>query len=153
MISPTRLQTALLAGIGLIVLYFSVQLSSQLFVYLSLRERTPVRIERWEVEEVKGNFALAAHYSFVADNKTFSGACRLRPPYYWNEAAAIAALKNRAKEGWTAWYDPSNPSRSSLEKGFPSGLLIRTLICYGVLIYFLLFKRKLVKIISVLDKK
>ena len=140
MLMTRRFQFALVLGAALITLYFTFNLSKELFSYLPLKAQAQARISQWEVEDVKGKFALKAVYSFEVKEKTWNGSTRFRPPYFWNEPAAIAALKAKAKESLSAWYDPQNPSRSALEKAFPSGLLFRTVICYGVLIYFLLLR-------------
>ena len=96
---------------------------------------------------MKGKFALKAVYSFETQKKIWKGAYRLGPPYYWNEPAAASALKGKAKEAWSAWYNPKNPAQSALEKAFPSGLCFRTLVCYALLIYFFLLRRRFIKII------
>ena len=142
MLAAHRLQLVLISAVALISLYFSFQLSVQLFSCVPLAVQAPARVSQWEIEEVKGKFALKAFYSFEAQNKIWKGSCRFNPPYFWNEPSAMAALKAKAKEPVSAWYNPNNPSHSSLEKRFPSSLLFRTIICYGVLIYFFFVRRK-----------
>lgn len=132
-----------LLGLCAITLHFSIRLGVDSLHYFSLKKRADAKIIQWEIRELKNQFALKADYTFEAQEKSWPGSFMLNPPYYLNEMAALSALKERAKENWTTWYNPKNPRDSALEKHFPVGLLIRTLICYGVLVYFLFLKRKI----------
>ncbi len=140
MLTPQRFQMILFGAVGLIACYFTFQAGSKIFTYLSLREQAPAQILQWEVEEVDGKYALKAVYSFDGNR----GEYRFNPPYYWNEPSAVAALKAKAKESLSAWYNPDNPSQSALERAFPRGLVFRLLICYGVLLYFFVLRRRIV---------
>jgi hypothetical protein len=142
MLSMRRFQLLLLSGVVLLALYFSYQSSKELYAYLPLQAKAPARVLQWEIEDVKGKFALQAAYSFEAQGKIWENSFRLLKPYYWNEPAAISSMKRLAKEEWSAWYDPKNPDHSALEKSLPIGLLFRTMICYGVLIYFFYLQRR-----------
>lgn len=102
------------------------------------------RISRWEVRELEGRFALKAVYSFEAQAKIWSGAALLPKPWYLNEPAALAALKDKAKQRWTVCFNPTSPDQSSLGREFPLGLLCRSLVCYAVFGYFIIFFKKIV---------
>lgn len=130
-------------GLGAITLHFSIRLGVDCLHYFSLKKGARAEIVQWEIMELKNRFALKADYTFKSQEKSWRGSFTLNPPHYLNEMAALSALKERAKESWTAWHNPKNPQVSALEKSFPTALLIRTVICYGVLTYFLLLKRKL----------
>ena len=147
MLSARNLQLFLISAVVLITVYFTFRLSKELFSYLPLKAQSSARVSQWEIEEIKGKFALKAAYTFEAEGAVWKNSTRFRPPYFWNEPSAITALKGKAKESWSAWYDPKNPAHSSLEKNFPAGLLFRTSVCYCVFIYFLLMKSKLIKIL------
>ena len=140
MLSARRFQLLMVSGIAMISLYFSYQLIKEFLAYFPLQSRVPVRVFQWEIEDIQGKFSLKASYTFEVKGKIWESSFRLLKPYYWNELAAIAGLKRLAKEEWSAWYDPTNPATSALEKSFPSGLLFRTVICFGVLIYFFVAK-------------
>jgi len=145
MLKFSPLHWILLSISALVAVYFSIHLSKELFSYLSLTNQAPAKVSQWEIENVKENFALKATYSLNVDDRRYVGSYRFSPPYFWNEPAALTALNVKAKEKWLVWYDPSCPERSALEKSFPYSLLIRTLVCYAVLIYFFIFNRKLFK--------
>ncbi len=140
MLQADRFQKFLILGIALVAVYFTAQLVKEFFSYFPLKSKASASILQWEVEEIEGQFSLKATYSFEAKEKNWKNSFRLSKPYYWNEPAAISALKRLAKDDWSAWYSPKDPSSSALEKNFPSGLLFRTVICYALLIYFLLLK-------------
>jgi len=125
--------------------YFSFRASAALIDYFTFKEGAPALISRWEIKETKGKFPLKIYYSFEALGNVWQGATQISEPWHLNEAAAIASLQQMAKASWTVWFNPSDPSKSSLEINFPTGLLVRAAICYGVILYFILFFRRLIK--------
>jgi hypothetical protein len=122
--------------------YFSFRVSLALFDFITFKASAPAQIGRWEIKETNGKFPLKAYYSFEAGGNVWQGATRLSEPWNLNEASAVAALQKKAKENWTVWFNPNDPSKSSLERNFPSGLVVRASICYGVILYFILFFRR-----------
>lgn len=130
-------------GVCAIALHFSIQLGIESTSYFSLQKKVKAQITQWEIVEIKGKYGLKADYTFEVQKKSLSGAFLLNPPYYLNENAALSALKKRAKENWAVWYNPKKLSISALEKSFPTELLIKTVICYGVIIYFFRLNRSL----------
>lgn len=144
--SPKRIQLFLLLGICAITLHFSIRLGADCFRYFSLKKEGRAQIRQWETIAVKDRFSLKASYVFETQEKTWPGEFTLSPPYYLNEISALSAIKEKAKEAWTVWYNPKNPQISALEKSFPTGLLIRSLICYGVLVYFFCLYKRLVPV-------
>jgi hypothetical protein len=144
--SPKKIELFMIAGICAITLHFTIRFGVDYFHYLSLKNKSTAKVYQWEIVQVKDRFALKASYSFDAQNKTYQGLFTLSPPYYLNEMAALSALKAKAKESWSAWYRPKNPQISALEKSLPVSLLIRSMICYGVLIYFFYFYKRLVRV-------
>jgi len=125
--------------------YFSILAASSIADYCSRSESAEARILRWEINEMKGKYPIKGYYSFEVKGAAWSGSTRLGEPWHLNEPAAIASLQEMAKRKWAVWYDPANPSLSSLEKNFPYGLAARALTCYGVLAYFALFARKFIR--------
>src|SRR5690242_3368579 len=81
-------------------------------------ERAEARISRWEIKEMKGKFPIKGYYSFEAKGTVWQGATQLGEPWHLNEASAVAALQEKAKQSWAVWFNPNNPSKSSLEKTF-----------------------------------
>lgn len=129
-------------GVCAITLYFTVQLTLAGISYFSLKNRAQAQITQWEILPVKNQFALQATYRFKDKENFYEGVFTLTPPYYLNEGSAFNSLKEKAKSPWDVWYNPKDPRASALEKEFPLGLIMRTAVCYGVLIYFFsLYKR------------
>ncbi len=126
-----------------ISLYFTVRFVLALLNYLPLQETIEAKVTRWEIEETDQNYALKANYSFEIQENIWEKSHRFGDVYV-SQAAALADLKAMAKGPWKAWFNPSNPSQASLERVFPTNLLIRMLICYGISIYFFLLSRKLI---------
>jgi len=125
--------------------YFSVRFMGAVLKYCALKQSGEAHILRWEVKEESGKFPIYGYYYFEAGDASWPGSTRLGEPWHLNENSAVAALKERAKERWTVWFNPQNPSESTLERFFPVGLLIRMIICYIVFSYFVLFVRRSVK--------
>jgi hypothetical protein len=144
--SPGRIQLFLFLGICAMTLHFSIRLGVESSRYFALSAQARARISQWEIAEIKNKFALKANYHFEVKEKNWIGVSTLLPPYYLNEFAALAALKEKAKKEWMVWHNPKNPQISALEKGFPTGLLVRSLICYGVIIYFFCLYKKLARV-------
>lgn len=142
MLTLKKIQVLSICALVAIALYFSVCLGRSCLGYFPLRAQAQAQVVRWEVLEEDDQFSLKADYTFRAQEKNWQGSAVLGGPPYLNEIAALSALKVKAKQPWSAWYNPKNPSFSALEKSFPAGLLVRTLIVYGVLIYFFYLKRK-----------
>ncbi|PIS02262.1 MAG: hypothetical protein COT85_06210 [Chlamydiae bacterium CG10_big_fil_rev_8_21_14_0_10_42_34] len=139
---PARIQLLMVVGVIAITLHFTIRFGTQFYEYSALQKNTIAKILQWEVLEVNDRFALKASYEFATQGKSWKGDFTLSPPYYLNELSAIASLKSKAKESWTVWYNPKNPHFSALEKKFPLSYLVRSIICFGVLIYFFsLYKR------------
>lgn len=126
-------------------LYFSLQLASVLFLYCSLTSALPAQIRSWQVQEADGKFSIRANYSFDFKGRPWDGSWVFPKPWHLNEPSAIAKLKELAQESWEARFCPSDPSCNALQREFPLGLCIRTLTCYGILVYFIFLSRKLCK--------
>ncbi len=142
MVSAKTIQRLLSWGVGVIALYFTARFGVALCHYFPLRGQAKAQLNRWEVEEAGDRFVLKGDYSFEVQKNIWHNSSILGKSYY-SEAAAVAALKKMAMNSWTVWYSPRNPKMSALEKEFPYSFLARTLICYGVCIYFIFLNRKI----------
>ena len=144
--SPKRIQLFFVLGVSCMALHFTVMFGFEMANFLRLKNRANAQITQWEIVSVKDRFALKAEYEFNAQEKSCQSSFTLNPPYFLNEMAALGALKELAKNDWGVWYHPKTPQQSALQKSFPTGLLFRTLICYGVLIYFFYLTKKVVRL-------
>ena len=117
--------------------YFTWSLTDSLCNYFPLSARANAQVTAWEVKEIDQKFAIRAIYSFSCRGKIWTGASFLQGPRYLNEDAAVTSLRERVKQAsWMVWFNPDKPVQSSLEKTFPWNLLLRTILCYCVLVYF-----------------
>lgn len=132
-----------LLGLSALTIYFLTLFGSAFWQYASLRESAPAHIEQWEIVEDKGAFVLRAKYSFTDR----VGAYTFSSPRYLNEPSALMALKEKAKQSQSVWFNPSNPAASFLETPFPLAYLIKTLVSLSASIYFFLLFNRL-KILS-----
>lgn len=148
MLSPRFLSPLLMLLAGGMFLYFSSSFFWELWKTFPLQGRAEAKIVKWEVEEREGKYALTAHYLYEVQGKIWKSRATLSGPFYESEWAAIAALKEKARAPWRAWYEPRNPSHSALEKSFPLGGLVKTLICAAVFLYFYFLRKRVLKISS-----
>lgn len=130
-----------LLGLTALTIYFFTLFWVDLWQYTHIQGFAPARVEEWEVVEKGGKYLLKAKYSFAAQGKDRTGIYLFKSPGYLNEFAAVMALKEKAKQPWTAFFHPKDPSISYLETAFPFGLLVKSLVSLSVLIYFVRSKK------------
>lgn len=135
--------TLVFIGTALIGLYFTEQTIVQLWQYCKLSSHAPASVQQWEVRELaNGKFAVAAKYSYEVQGKTMQGDTCFTEPLFPNQFAAIDTLKKKyVQEKQEVWFDPKAKEYSSLQKKFPTMLLIRTTLALGVLVYFFFLRR------------
>jgi len=141
-LSPRRIQLFLLLGIVTIAIYFTLRLGCVIYSFYPLNSMAKAQVGQWEVRESGTKYLLKAVYSFETQGKFWNGTYTYKRRYF-NEALAVADLKEKGKEPLIVWYNPKNPQNSALERDFPVGLLVRTLICYGVILYFIFLIKKI----------
>src|SRR4051812_20762139 len=126
MFSTRRFELFFLLSTSLIALFFLFRLTCGLYGYWSLRDQIPAKISQWELEEIGDRWAIRAIYSINVQGVYLKKATLFANDRFVNKEVAIRELELMAKKNWKAWYNPKNPSQSSLEKKFPFNLLIRT---------------------------
>ncbi len=127
-----------------VAIYFLSFLIKEWFDYSKLRVQVPVKIEEWQVRELKnGKFAIAAKYSYEFQGKNLQGFTLFKKPLYLNDQAAIYDLrKNEAVK--SVWLNPKLPQESSLKREFPLYPMIRALLVFTVLGYFFYLKKYII---------
>ena len=117
-------------------LWFITKAGSEVYTYFQLKERAPVVINSWSVEEIKSDrFAVIAHYIFEYQGKTYEGSSSVGG-YYPNPWAAQEGKKQFALKKWSVWINPKDPHHSTLEKQFPLKKSLSALILIGLAMYF-----------------
>ncbi len=123
--------------------YFGGKFVWEALIYSSLTGKTPAKVLQWAIEEAGSRYAIWAVYEYRFKEKTFMHKARLPGPLFLNEGAAVTEMKAKSKEILTAYYDPESPARSALGRTFPTNYGIRFAISLLVLIYFLIFNKRL----------
>jgi hypothetical protein len=146
LLSPKPLYIGLIVFAALISCYFWGQAIRILTINYFLDEQIPVRIYQWDVEEIGSDqFALQANFTYELDGQTFRGKTFFAKPLYLNQISAIAALKEKAagSKERLAWVDRDQPVRCTLEKERPFNFLLRAVLSSAVILYFILFRKKM----------
>lgn len=129
---------ALLLLFALITAWFSLEALYRLYEYAILSKESAAKVNEWSIREAgPESYKLAADYSFSVNEQTFDGTTIFNDWNYRNPWGAQAVLKEREARAWTAWYNPSNPHHSSLQKRFPLKECVSAGILWGLLLYFL----------------
>lgn len=122
--------------------FLGFRLAQEACWYASLKERAPAKILRWDIEEKRSRFSVSVVYEFFHKDKNLIGSCELYDRLFMNDATALAAIRDMAKQNWTVHYSAHKPKNSSLIRKFPTGYAVRFLISLLVLIYFLSIRNK-----------
>lgn len=139
--SAKTFRLLLLVAVFSISLYFTCLFLSKWFAIYPLKGSAPAKIAEWTIEEKEDWFTIGVKYSFCIQENSWSSDYHF-PERFWSQAAALAFLKTKAKQSWTAHFRPENPAISSLERSFPVNILIRMLICYVITVYFCILNKK-----------
>jgi len=143
-VKPWRLFSHfLLFGSFSISLYFAIQFTQLALRYTALSEKTAARAKEWQIEEESSRFGIWALYEYQIQEKILTARARVAAPLFLNEKAAEAELKALSKVPLTAYYNPTIPTQSALDRAFPTGYAIRFILSFLVSIYFFVFKKKL----------
>lgn len=127
----------LLFFISLPIAWYSWQSLSEIHKYFQLRDSTPAYHVQWNLSKAKNEqYYVQATYVYKVKNNLYKGAYPNNPPSFTNYWAADAFLKDFSKKNWTAWFDPSQPQISQLEKIFPYKSCIYTFLLSSIWIYF-----------------
>ncbi|MEM7174947.1 MAG: hypothetical protein AAF443_03325 [Chlamydiota bacterium] len=112
-----------------------------LYRYFRLSAATSGEIQSWEVEEYQpGKFAICVNYQFQIRKRRYNQKFHFSKPVYRNPYIAEDHIKQWEKQDWKVWYDPRNPTVSSLQKLFPFKKGIHLILCMSVAVYFVWLK-------------
>lgn len=133
----------ILVGVAaLCTLYFIVTASYSLYQWSGKTHRAWATVEMWRVIELgPSKFAIEAEYSFTHEGQSYSGMTRFARPYHYNRPAAEREIQRKIEDRSVAFYDPSHPNRSALERFFPLKNTLYAMLTLGVFLYFVLLDR------------
>lgn len=123
--------------IALIVAWYVGVAFYRMYDFYTLQATAPATITQWSAKEIATDeFAPYAKYSFVVHEKHFEGETALKYPIFRNSWAVEQSIPQLESKKWTAWYSPSNPNHSSIQKKFPTKECVSAALLFGLLLYF-----------------
>lgn len=129
---------AFLGLIGLAFLWFAGSAGYQLYLYHSLDSFTAATVDLWNVERKSDEeYLVSGTYTYTIHQNLYTGKTIFNDWPFRNPWAAEEVIKARKKQKWVAWYNSSIPSRSSLQKSFPSKECLSAGVLGALLLYFL----------------
>ncbi len=129
---------------GLIFLFFAIRSIFSLNDYYALDRKTAADVFSWEIRKIKDYYYLAAHYKYDTGHGKKEAETVLDGRFL-NYSAAFDALQQFAKRDYMAFYASKAPQKVTILKDFSLKNLIYTFVSFGVLIYFLILKRRFQK--------
>ena len=107
------------------------------YQYSRLTKQVIPETVSWSINKLaEDDFALHAYYEFNWNGKNYSGHLD-RGDHYLNAWASREALDKLNRSSFKVWFDPNDPSHSSLFKDFPLKFIIYTVILWLLLFYFI----------------
>lgn len=129
---------ALIATLTLIVLWYSGVFIYRYYNYIRLGAKAPAKEITWTVEPLTDeHYLLRGNYSFNAKNQVFKGSSVVEERGYWNRYSAEKGVEEFSQKKWNIWYNPSDPTYSSLQKNFPLKECVSAAIMWAIVFYFL----------------
>jgi hypothetical protein len=137
----------LIGAIALLTAWYSGSSLYWYYQYTTLSSQAPATINKWNIitDSNKWSFKwfsdatylVEMEYSFIVDHKQYTGRTVFSDEKHRNPWAAEQRAVQMSQKPWTAWYNPSHPNHSALQKYFPFKECISAVILWGVLLYFI----------------
>jgi hypothetical protein len=128
---------ALIVTLTLIVFWYSGVFLYRYYNYIRLGAKAPTKEVTWTVDpRTDEQYLLKANYSFDANGQNFTGNTVLEERGYWNRYSAEKGVEEYSKKKWYVWYNPSDPTYSSLQKNFPLKECVSAAIMWAIVFYF-----------------
>lgn len=133
----------ILSGVAAVcTLYFFVTASFSLYQWYGKTNLAWAKVQTWRVIELgTSKFAIEAEYQFSHQGQSYSGLTRFSKPYHFNRPSAEKEIERKIEDRSIAFYNPSHPESSSLERTFPLKKILYFLMTAGVFLYFLCLER------------
>lgn len=120
-----------------------------LWGFAVLKAETRATISRFEVVSLPSSrFGIEAYYSYSVDNTAYQGKTLFESPEFLNRLAAENYHLFLWQKTWKASYDPSSPSKSTIDRRFPYKKCWQALLTLGVFLYFYFSRSLLEKYIT-----
>jgi hypothetical protein len=107
------------------------------YTYLKLSSETDAVTTSWSVQsDVEGDYTPYAHYTYVVKGTPYQGNTLFTENGTANPLAAEDVIKELAATPHKVYYQPSDPSYSSLHKKFPLKECISAGVLWALALYF-----------------
>lgn len=124
--------------IFIVTLFYTATTTQSAYDYLQLNMQTPSLKTEWKVKKLKSDlFILVASYHYQVQDKSYQGKTIFNQNRHRNSWAAEQKLAEFSNKQFSVWYNSKKPTRSTLQKVFPTKKVISTVILWALLLYFL----------------
>ncbi|MBA3815852.1 MAG: DUF3592 domain-containing protein [Parachlamydiaceae bacterium] len=128
---------AFLLAVILVTLWYSGIAIYRYYNYGRLTAQASLTSSEWQIQEVaEDEFYLEATYKFSVRQQVYAGRTSWPREFYRNRWAAEKDIPYVQKHHSVVWYQPSNPTHSSLQKKFPLKECLSAIVLWGLLLYF-----------------
>ncbi len=127
------------AAIALFVLggvFYTASVFSTLWNQFQLDSAAPAHLIELTTAKEGDYYIPKLIYEYSVNGTLVRGASLLHTVDGRNPYVLEPALKAMAEQSWTVYFDSSDPSRSALEKPFPTSDLIKALALFAAAAYF-----------------
>lgn len=132
-----RIFIAFIVIITIIVLGYAGAALYKVYQYNRLSAETNAENVSFSVKPHNDEkFFLHSSYYYKVNGKDYPGETTFTTAYR-NPYAAEEAMKEISKNYKTVWYDPSDPSFSSMDRSFPMKLVVYASILFAIWNYFI----------------
>lgn len=129
---------AFLLGIMLVTLWFCGAALYHFYQYKTLKAEVPAVISKWSIKALSDEeYLVHANYSYQINGKSYEGETDFNDEIYINSWAAQKRIEKFSEKPWNAWYQPSRPLHSTLQKKFPLKECLSAAAMLALLLYFI----------------
>lgn len=133
-----RIWLAFLAVLMMIVVGYSAMALYRLYHYYVLSGTASASQIEWSTHRLSDDeYVVDAKYDFPVKGVAVNSESTLKDPVFRNAWAAEQAIKEYQKRAWKVYYNPGNPTDSTLQKYYPLKECISASILWGLVIYFI----------------
>lgn len=126
-----------LAIFSCVLIWYTADAAWKFWVNTSLTKTVPAETAVFSVKEDSSDkFYMNGQYTFSINGQHYEGATTLSHPMFRNQLAAQEKVAEFEAKGWTVWFNPQNPTYSSLQKKFPFKECLYAGVLWVLFIYF-----------------
>lgn len=136
-----KIDLFLISVLCVIAFFFAGKTISSLKEYWALNSSSPINDCQWNVKKMdEKGYIVYAEYRFVFENKDYIGKTEFIENPFPSKRACSLAVEQLKEKSWNTFFDKNNPSKNSLQRKFPFLSIFHTMVCFGILICFLMLR-------------